>query len=105
MSFVPTKFLKYQQYIERNGPAFFNVKIPPHPPKKKKKNLSSLAPLARIYISSMFVGIMSFILQCHTISILMKGNCIDCILYADVIGDLKYMYVSEIKYLNYQQEY
>ena len=71
MSFVPTKFLKYQQNIERNS-SFLMWKY---------YFFGSLAPSLATSISSMlvsFVGILSCILQCHTISILMKRNCIDC---------------------------
>ena len=50
MSFVPTKYLKYQQNIQRNSS--FRMQ-------KCEKILSSLAPFARIYIDFLNVSVLS----------------------------------------------
>ena len=96
MSFVPTKFLKYQQNIERNS-IFLMWKC--------QNFLSSLAPLARIYIDFLNVNVLSAHCRLYysAIPYVMKGNCIDCIKLCMQIGDLKIYMFKRQKYLKYQQ--
>ena len=75
MSFVPTKYLMYQQNIERNS----SFRMP-----KLQNFLSSLAPLARIYINFLNVSVLS--VYCHLyIAQYIAIRCIDLIMHADVI--------------------
>ena len=97
MSFVPTKYLKYQQNIERNS-SFRMWKC--------EKFLSSLVPLARIYIDFLNVSVLSVYCRLyvhHTISN-KKETVFDCIFLCRCNLRPEY-YVSETKYvyLKYQQ--
>ena len=79
MSFVPTKYPKYQQNIERNS-SFWIWKC--------QNFLSSLTPLAHIYID--FLKVLSVCCRLYRITISNKRELYWLYVYANVKSSLRY---------------